>query len=71
MCFFSEFTCEKGAVLQRAVHAICVHASRWFCTQLVQCLTKLRLHIRQARISSDRGWFVDGELSVVAVERLC
>lgn len=27
--------------------------------ELVQCLTKLRLHIRQARISSDRGWFVD------------
>lgn len=27
--------------------------------ELVQCVTKLDLHVRQARISSDRGWFVD------------
>eukprot|EP00955_Chlamydomonas_euryale_P107090 365744-Chlamydomonas_euryale.AAC.2 len=29
--------------------------------QVVQCLTELGLSIRRARISSDGGWFVDGE----------
>ncbi len=29
--------------------------------QVVQCLTELNLSIRKARISSDGGWFVDGE----------
>ena len=29
--------------------------------QVVQCLTELGLSIKRARISSDGGWFVDGE----------
>lgn len=29
--------------------------------QVVQCLTELGLSVKQARISSDGGWFVDGE----------
>lgn len=29
--------------------------------QVVQCLTELGLSIRRSRISSDGGWFVDGE----------
>jgi hypothetical protein len=33
---------------------------RW---QVVQCLTELGLSVKQARISSDGGWFVDGEQS--------
>lgn len=28
--------------------------------QVVQCLTELGLSVKQARISSDGGWFVDG-----------
>jgi len=31
------------------------------CSQVVQTLTELNLSIKRARISSDGGWFVDGE----------
>lgn len=32
--------------------------------QVVQCLTELGLSVKQARISSDGGWFVDGEQDI-------
>jgi hypothetical protein len=32
-----------------------------FPLQVVQCLAELHLYVKQARISSDGGWFVDGE----------
>lgn len=35
--------------------------------QVVQCLTELGLSVRHARISSDGGWFVDGEQHLYCV----
>ena len=45
-----------GAILAPLHHVSCAN---W--TQVVQCLTELGLSIKRARISSDGGWFVDGE----------
>lgn len=39
--------------------------------QVVQCLTELGLSVKQARISSDGGWFVDGGYSRLQVMQLC
>ncbi len=36
--------------------------------QCVQCLTELGLSIKRARISSDGGWFVDGEMHAFTLQ---
>lgn len=60
----SARTCERNAdSLSQVSLSLVLTLSLFSACQVVQTLTELNLSIRKARISSDGGWFVDGECS--------